>query len=147
MVANENSEILKLENQVCFSLYSASRAFTKAYQPVLEPLGLTYTQYLVMLILWEKNKINVKEIGNLLYLDSGTLTPLLKRMETQGFIIRERSKEDERVVNISLTNEGINLKQKAKNIPIQLFEASNLDLNNIKSLKILLDDILKTLKE
>lgn len=111
---------LHLEDQLCFALYSASRAVTAAYAPLLEPLGLTYPQYLVMLVLWEGDGASVKAIGEQLALDSGTLTPLLKRLEAQGLVRRARSSEDERVVEIFLTTEGKRLKQRARAIPEQL---------------------------
>jgi DNA-binding MarR family transcriptional regulator len=95
-------ELLKLDNQLCFSIYAASRAITRAYRPILDEFGLTYPQYLVLLILWEQDGLAVNEIGSLLYLDSGTLTPLLKRMESAGFIERRRGKLDERTTEIHL---------------------------------------------
>ncbi|WP_281363074.1 MarR family winged helix-turn-helix transcriptional regulator [Changpingibacter yushuensis] len=99
-----------LDSQVCFALYSASRAVTAAYREVLDPLGLTYPQYLVMLVLWENEQITVRDLGNQLRLDSGTLSPMLKRLEHRGFVVRERSVLDERVVLVSLTSDGKNLK-------------------------------------
>lgn len=111
---------LRLSDQLCFALYSASRAMTAAYQPLLEPLGLTYPQYLVMLVLWERAPQSVREIGDALALDSGTLTPLLKRLESQGLVTRTRSAEDERVVLIGLTREGKRLREPAKEIPEKL---------------------------
>ncbi len=110
-------DVLKLENQLCFPLYAAAKEVVKAYTPFLSPLGLTYTQYLVLLVLWEKEAMSVKELGELLFLDSGTLTPVLKRLEKQGLLKRERSKEDERVVIAELTDEGQSLKEKAVEIP------------------------------
>lgn len=112
---------LRLDDKLCFSLYAASRAVTAAYAPLLAPLGLTYPQYLVMLVLWETDGVSVKQIGERLALDSGTLTPLLKRLEAQGLLARERSTEDERVVEIHLTADGKKLKQRAKTIPEKLF--------------------------
>ncbi|BCG59701.1 MarR family winged helix-turn-helix transcriptional regulator [Paenibacillus sp. URB8-2] len=108
---------LLLENQLCFTVYACSREITKLYQPFLDELGVTYSQYLVMLVLWEKGQCTVKELGADLYLDSGTLTPLLKRLQAAGLIIRERSQEDERKVLISPTDEGWALQDKAKTIP------------------------------
>ena len=110
-------EALKLENQLCFPLYAAARRLTSAYTPYLKPLGLTYTQYIVFMVLWEKDGLTVGEIGEKLRLDNGTLTPLLKKMETAGYIRRTRSKKDERVVEISLTEEGKAMKEKARDIP------------------------------
>ncbi|WP_036737214.1 MarR family winged helix-turn-helix transcriptional regulator [Paenibacillus zanthoxyli] len=108
---------LLLDNQLCFTIYACSREITKLYQPFLDELGVTYSQYLVMLVLWEKEQCTVKEIGAALYLDSGTLTPLLKRLQAAGLIIRERSQDDERKVLISPTEEGWALQNKAKEIP------------------------------
>lgn len=143
----DKDEILKLENQICFRLYSASRAFTRAYQSLLEPLGLTYPQYLVMLVLWEKEKLNVKELGKLLQLDSGTLTPVLKRMELQKLIIRERAKEDERVVNISLTESGKKLKEQALKVPYGLAEKTDIEIKDLIELRTLLDKVINSFKE
>ncbi|AHV97883.1 MarR family winged helix-turn-helix transcriptional regulator [Paenibacillus sabinae] len=108
---------LLLENQLCFTIYACSREITKLYQPFLDELGVTYSQYIVMLVLWEKGQCTVKELGADLYLDSGTLTPLLKRLQAAGLINRERSQEDERKVLISPTDEGWALQEKAKAIP------------------------------
>ncbi|AKG35237.1 MarR family winged helix-turn-helix transcriptional regulator [Paenibacillus durus] len=113
---------LLLDNQLCFTIYACSREITKLYQPFLDALGVTYSQYLVMLVLWEKEQCTVKEIGAALYLDSGTLTPLLKRLQAAGLIIRERSQEDERKVLISPTEEGWALQDKAKEIPGVMIE-------------------------
>ncbi|MDT3424501.1 DNA-binding MarR family transcriptional regulator [Paenibacillus forsythiae] len=108
---------LLLENQLCFTIYACSREITKLYQPFLDELGVTYSQYLVMLVLWEQGQCTVKDIGAALYLDSGTLTPLLKRLQAAGLIIRERSHEDERKVLISPTDEGWALQDRAKEVP------------------------------
>lgn len=110
----------RLEEQLCFALYSASRAFTRAYQPLLEPLGLTYPQYLVMLVLWEGEPLSVSELGARLALDSGTLTPLLKRLEHAKLVQRRRAPTDERVVVVSLTGAGQALRQRAGGIPVEL---------------------------
>src|SRR5947208_4619808 len=104
----------RLDNQICFAVYSATHAFNRVYKPLLDRLGLTYPQYLVMLVLWERDDVAVKEIGERLFLDSGTLTPLLKRLEAAGLIKRTRSKQDERQVLISLTAQGEALYEKAK---------------------------------
>ncbi len=110
----------RLDDQLCFALYSASRAFTRAYQPLLAELGLTYPQYAVMLVLWEKDDLSVSELGERLSLDSGTLTPLLKRLEEAKLVSRTRSEEDERVVRIALTAAGKKLERKAADIPSAL---------------------------
>lgn len=117
---------LKLENQLCFLLYASSREMTKQYKPLLEKLEVTYPQYLVLLLLWEHIELSVKRIGELLYLDSGTLTPMLKRMEQQGIVSRERSSEDERLVIIKLTEKGQSLKDEAKSIPNRIVEISGI---------------------
>lgn len=135
-------EHLKLQNQVCFPLYAASRQITALYRPILEALGLTYPQYLVLLVLWEHEKITVKQLGELLLLDSGTLTPLLKRMEEKGWVERARSSDDERVVNISLTAAGKKLKQKASHVPEQLACGIEMSEKELKTLRQLLNKML-----
>lgn len=111
---------LRLDNQICFPLYAASRKIIKAYRPYLNELNLTYPQYLVMLVLWEHQEMNVKELGEKLYLDSGTLTPLLKRLEKSEYVMRKRSEKDERVLKVWLTSKGEKLKEEAKKIPQEL---------------------------
>src|SRR5215472_11062298 len=108
---------LRLDNQICFAVYSAAHAFNRVYKPLLDRLGLTYPQYLFMLALWEREGVPVKDIGERLFLDSGTLTPLLKRLEAAHLIRRTRSREDERQVLVALTSQGQALKEKAKNVP------------------------------
>ena len=110
-------DCLKLDRQLCFPLYAASKEVIKKYKSFLNELDITYTQYIVMLVLWEENNINVKALGEKLYLDSGTLTPLLKTLENKGYIKRSRLKSDERNLIISITNKGESLKEKAKDIP------------------------------
>jgi DNA-binding MarR family transcriptional regulator len=116
--------MLALDSQFCFALYSASLAMTKTYKPLLDRLGLTYPQYLVMLVLWQEDGLLVKTIGEKLFLDSGTLTPLLKRLEASTLIVRARDLEDERQVRITLTREGRALKRRAQDIPQQVLCAS-----------------------
>lgn len=113
-------EAMKLSNQICFPLYAASRNVIGRYTPFLKPLGLTYTQYLVLLVLWEKDGLSVGEIGERLMLDNGTLSPLLKKLEQSGWILRRRSEADDRVVVVTLTEEGKKLQEKAKDIPFQV---------------------------
>lgn len=122
--ATDAIDPLALENQFCFALYSASLAMTKTYKPFLDKLGLTYPQYLVMLVLWQQDNVLVKSIGEKLFLDSGTLTPLLKRLEASSLIERTRDETDERQVRITLTREGRALKKKAQCIPHQVLCAS-----------------------
>ncbi len=111
---------LKLENQLCFPLYACSREIIKKYKPFLDKVDLTYTQYITMMVMWEHQQMNVKELGKLLYLDSGTLTPLLKKLEQKGYITRTRDASDERVVNVAITPEGDALKEEAVKIPQQM---------------------------
>ncbi|OTG92689.1 MarR family transcriptional regulator [Acinetobacter sp. ANC 4654] len=121
-----SNDHLKLDKQLCFPLYAASNLLVKVYRPLLEPLGLTYSQYLVMLVLWERDSVSVGDLGHCLYLDSGTLTPLLKRMENSGFINRQRDPNDERRVLVSLTTKGLEIKELAVNIPNKLSEQLNI---------------------
>lgn len=126
--------LLLLDNQLCFALYSASLAMTKVYKFLLEELGLTYPQYLAMLVLWEADGITVSNLGERLHLDSGTLTPLLKRMESAGLIARIRSVDDERRVHITLTAVGRRLKTRAAKVPGCVLSASGCSLNELQSL-------------
>ncbi len=113
-------EQLLLKNQLCFPLYACGRKIVGMYTPYLKPLGLTYTQYIVFMVLWEKETVNVGQLGKTLHLDAGTLTPLLKHLEKEGYITRERSKEDERVTVISITEKGNDLKEKCRDIPLEI---------------------------
>ena len=126
---------LALDNQFCFALYSASLALTKTYKPYLDKLGLTYPQYLVMLVLWQQDDVLVKTIGEKLYLDSGTLTPLLKRLEASSLLVRTRDAHDERQVRITLTKEGRTLKQKAHSIPQKILCASGQSHEALQALR------------
>lgn len=123
-----------LDNQLCFSLYSASLAMTKLYKPLLHAIDLTYPQYLVMLVLWERDGLTVSLLGERLSLDSGTLTPLLKRMETAGLLVRQRSNEDERRVHVCLSPAGKRLQAQAAHIPACLVDQSGLPLNELRAL-------------
>ena len=114
---NNIEDCLKLSNQLCFPLYVCSKEITKKYTPILKELGLTYTQYITLLVIWEHKEIEMKDLENILYLDSGTLTPVLKKLENNGYIVKERDKTDSRNINIKITNEGILLKEKVKNVP------------------------------
>ena len=131
---DRTNALLQLDNQLCFALYSASLAMTKVYKPLLAPLGLTYPQYLVMLALWEADGQGVGELGDRLALDSGTLTPLLKRLEAQGRVSRERDAVDERRVVIRLTPEGRQLKAAARSVPRAIGRASGCELGEIVEL-------------
>ena len=123
-MAQEYEQLL-LKNQLCFPLYACGRKIVSAYTPYLKPLGLTYTQYIVFMVLWDKETVNVGQLGSILHLDAGTLTPLLKHLEKDGYITRERSKEDERGTIISITKKGTDLKEKCKDIPLALVAAKS----------------------
>jgi DNA-binding MarR family transcriptional regulator len=138
---------LSLDKQICFSLYSASNAMGRAYQPLLKKLDLTYLQYIVMMVLWEDSTMNVKALGDKVHLDSGTLTPLLKRLEAKGLIVRARSKEDERVRIISLSDAGTALRQQAEQVPTDMFCKSKMDIEALSALKASCDLLLKNLTD
>ena len=120
-------DALKLENQLCFPLYAAAREVVKRYRPYLDELDLTYTQYISMMVLWEHKTMNVKAMGEILYLDSGTLTPVLKKLESKGYITRQRSTADERNLVVTITDAGEALKEKAVAVPAAIAKCSNLD--------------------
>src|SRR5438874_2316484 len=126
---------LLLGNQLCFAVYSTAHAFNRFYKPLLDRLGLTYPQYLVMLVLWEEDGMSVKAIGERLFLDSGTLTPLLKRLEAAGLVKRTRSSEDERQVIVALTAQGEALKEKARSLPLSILAASECSVAELAALK------------
>ena len=113
-------EQLKLENKLCFPLYACARKIVNAYNPYLKPLGLTYTQYVVFMVLWDKESVTVGQLGEILRLDAGTLTPLLKRLEKEGYVTRRRSEEDERITLVGITDKGNALKEACKDIPLKL---------------------------
>lgn len=136
---------LKLENQLCFPLYACAKEVTKRYQPLLNEIDLTYTQYIVMMVMWEQKQINVKHLGEMLFLDSGTLTPLLKKLEVKGYITRTRNEQDERSVIISVTSKGINLRKKAKDIPEEIGKCVNLTQEEAMTLYKILYKILGTM--
>ncbi len=135
-------EAMKLKNQLCFPLYAAARAVTSLYTPYLKPLGLTYTQYIVMLVLWEEDGITVGEICKRLLLDSGTLSPLLKKLKTLGYIEKKHSEDDERAVLIYLTDEGRALQERAKDIPVQIGQCVKLEPDMAQQLYVLLYKLL-----
>jgi len=126
---------LRLDNQICFAVYSAAHAFNRVYKPLLNRLGLTYPQYLVMLVLWERDGVPLKDIGERLFLDSGTLTPLLKRLEAAGFIKRTRNGDDERQVLIALTAQGQALKDKARSVPLSILDASSCSIAELSDVR------------
>lgn len=135
MDPRSTSKALLLDHQLCFALYSASLAMTKVYKPLLEALGLTYPQYLVLLVLWEQDDLPVSRIGERLHLDSGTLTPLLKRLEAHQLLRRTRDCDDERRVRITLTEQGRALQQRAEQIPVCMQSRSQLDLEQLAALR------------
>jgi DNA-binding MarR family transcriptional regulator len=137
-----NYDKLKLENQLCFPLYACSREIVRMYKPFLDEIGLTYTQYIAMMVLWEKKQLTVKQLGEILYLDSGTLTPLLKKMEISGLLSRSRDKTDERSVIVTLTKQGEELKEQAVLIPEKISKCVPLDQDEAKQLYHLLYKIL-----
>ncbi|MFH9296495.1 MarR family winged helix-turn-helix transcriptional regulator [Streptomyces sp. NPDC017520] len=142
-----DAELLRLDHQVCFSLHSASRAFGGFYRQALKGLGLTYSQYLVMLVLWEHGPQPVKGIGDRLHLDSGTLSPLLKRLEAVGLVRRERSREDERSVLVDLTDEGARLRERALSVPRGVLDATGLSLDEVLGLQDVLGRLTAALGE
>lgn len=137
-MAQEYAQLL-LKNQLCFPLYACGRKIVANYTPYLKPLELTYTQYIVLMVLWEEESVNVGQLGSVLRLDAGTLTPVLKRLEKAGYVTRGRSKEDERITVINITQKGENLKEKCKDIPMKIASAnSSLSIDEAKELYRLL---------
>ncbi|GHA16606.1 hypothetical protein GCM10007989_09580 [Devosia pacifica] len=132
---------LRLDRMLCFAIYAAGHAFNRFYKPRLDALGLTYPQYLVLLVLWEQDGLSIKMLGERLILDSGTITPLVKRMETRGLMRRERDHEDERVVRVYLTEEGRALRQRALSIPLEVAGATDFDLDAIDQLRMALEQL------
>jgi len=146
LIAEEDSD-LAIEKQLCFSIYSTANAIVRAYRPLLKELDLTYPQYLVMIVLWRSNGINVKELGQILHLDSGTLTPLLKRLEHKKVLTRQRGENDERVREIFLTEQGIKLKIQAELIPEKMLCKAKLPLDELMALKNGCDRLFENLCE
>ncbi|MFF3379760.1 MarR family winged helix-turn-helix transcriptional regulator [Streptomyces sp. NPDC002680] len=145
MSATSAEDYLRLDQQICFSLNAASRAFNGVYRVVLKDLGLTYPQYLVMLVLWEHGQLPVKKVGEHLRLDSGTLSPLLKRLETAGLVRRERSARDERSVEVRATEEGVALRERAREVPRRIVAATSFDVEEIRALRARLDELTNAL--
>ncbi|MBQ7100873.1 MAG: MarR family transcriptional regulator [Clostridia bacterium] len=139
---NSKYDCIRLENQLCFPIYAASREIVKRYRPFLDELDLTYTQYIAMMVFWEEKKINVKHLGEKLFLDSGTLTPVLKSLEAKGFVSRYRSKKDERILTVEITPEGEALKEKAVEIPQKMAGCVNLNAEEATQLHTLMHKIL-----
>lgn len=136
-------EVLKLGNQICFPLYVCSKEIVKRYTPFLEEIDLTYTQYITMMVLWENKEMNVKKLGRHLYLDSGTLTPVLKKLEQKGYVTRKRDTKDERVLNVAVTAAGFDLREKAAAIPEKIGEYVELSQEDATKLNEILSKILK----
>ncbi|UIX33703.1 MarR family winged helix-turn-helix transcriptional regulator [Streptomyces sp. GQFP] len=143
--ATSAEDFLRLDQQICFSLNAASRAFNGVYRVVLKDLGLTYPQYLVMLVLWEHGQLPVKKVGEHLRLDSGTLSPLLKRLEAAGLVRRERSARDERSVEVRATEEGVALRERALQVPRRIVAATSFDVEEIRALRARLDELTSAL--
>ncbi len=135
-------DCLKLENQLCFPLYACAKEVVRKYKPLLDSIDLTYTQYITMMVLWEKKEMNVKEIGEQLFLDSGTLTPLLKKLESKGFVTRTRSEEDERSIRVTITPEGEALKEEACKVPGEIGQCVDLSPEEAQTLYQLLYKVL-----
>lgn len=140
-------DTLKIENQLCFPLYAASREIIKRYKPHLDKLDLTYTQYITMMVIWEKRNISVKELGEVLFLDSGTLTPVLKKLEAKGYITRHRSEKDERVLIVSVTDEGTRLRDEALTVPQAVGRCVRLKKDEADALYKLLYTLINTMEE
>ena len=136
-------DCLKLDNQLCFPLYACSKVIVKAYKPFLDEIGLTYTQYITMMVLWEHGEISSKELGACLYLDSGTLTPVLKTLESKGLITRARSHEDERNLIVALTDSGLALRDRAVDVPAKMSSCSALSPEDAAELYRILRELMK----
>lgn len=142
----DQNDALLLDNQLCFPLYVCSKEVIRRYTPILDKVGLTYTQYISMMVLWEKERVTAKELGDRLYLDSGTLTPLLKKLEAKGLINRNRSSVDERSLVVSLTDAGRELKERVKDVPEYMVSQSNLDEEELTTLHRILHKVLDGIK-
>ncbi|MBR2445114.1 MAG: MarR family transcriptional regulator [Clostridia bacterium] len=143
-MSNSKYDALKLENQLCFPLYAAAREVVKRYRPYLDELDLTYTQYITMMVMWEQREITVKALGEKLFLDSGTMTPVLKSLEAKGFVVRKRSTVDERSVSVFLTEQGEALKESAVEVPAKVAGCVKLEADEAIKLYEILYKILKT---
>ena len=143
----KNKDYLKLDNQLCFAVYACSKEIIRLYRPFLDKLGITYTQYITLLVLWETNSIPLKELCNRLYLDSGTMTPVIKTMEKNGLLTRNRMANDERQISISLTTRGQELKEQAADIPLQMLCRTQLSPEEVSPLRDTLQRLLKQLPQ
>lgn len=140
---SDKYDSLKLGNQLCFPLYACSKEIVRRYKPFLDKIDLTYTQYITMMVMWEQTSISVKDLGELLFLDSGTLTPVLKTLEQKKLVTRQRSKEDERVLIVTITEEGLALRDKALDVPVQMSSCIQISTEEAKQLYNLLYKLLK----
>ncbi len=144
---SDKYDALKLDNQLCFPLYAVSKEIVRRYTPFLNEIDLTYTQYIVMMVMWEHKEMSVKELGKKLFLDSGTLTPLLKNLEKKGLVTRERSKSDERFLVVRITDEGIALREKALDIPAKIGNCISLDEDEAVKLYTIIKKLLGQFEE
>ena len=144
---NSKYDVLKLDNQLCFPLYAVSKEIVRSYTPFLSEIDLTYTQYIAMMVMWEHKEVTVKELGKKLFLDSGTLTPLLKNLEKKGLVVRERSKSDERFLVVTVTDEGMKLRDKAVEIPGKVGSCIQLDENEALQLYTIIKKLLGQFEE
>jgi DNA-binding MarR family transcriptional regulator len=142
-----SDELLKLDNQICFAFYACSREITKLYRPILAELGLTYTQYITLLALWEQDNVSVKELGSKLLLDSGTLTPLLKKLESMGLLTRARDKSDERHLIVRLTEKGHELRKQAECVPGRLYEGTDIEPEELIALRKQVQSLMNKINE
>lgn len=140
---SDKYDVLKLENQLCFPLYACSKEIVRKYKPFLDEIDLTYTQYISMMVLWEHKAMNVKQMGEYLYLDSGTLTPVLKKLEQKGYVTRQRDESDERILNVTITEKGEKLKEKAVMIPMKMGSCFTISQEEAKLLSKVLHNILE----
>lgn len=143
---DDKYDSLKLENQLCFPLYACAKEVVRKYKPFLDDIDLTYTQYITMMVMWDRKEVNVKELGESLYLDSGTLTPVLKKLEAKGYISRKRSKDDERNLVVKLTPGGEELKEKALSVPNRMQNCLNISADEFKTLYNLLYSMLQNME-
>ncbi len=146
-MSDKNYDCLKIENQLCFPLYVCAKEIVRRYKPFLDDLDLTYTQYIAMMVLWDVRKTNVKELGEKLFLDSGTLTPLLKKLESKGYIERRRSESDERNLIVSITDSGLSLRDKAVSIPTEMGRCVSLEEKDAQELYTLLYKVLDVISD
>lgn len=147
MTASSKYDVLKLESQLCFPLYACAKEVVRRYTPYLDELGLTYTQYIAMMVLWEERQVSVRELGERLFLDSGTLTPLLKKLEAKGYVERKRCAEDERKLQVTLTEAGLALRDRAVEVPTKVSSCLKGDAEDLVALYGLLNKLLGQLKD